>query len=153
MESPNRRVGSSSTASVRARFESPLLRQFPAFFESCGRTGLIKDAHELLIASANSVHGIFAGDVRVSQLYEGIPEHCAADGKANESRDTRRCFQPLANFLVVLAAAQNDAANFVPPAAPCGGNDFLAILGQVKPFDLPDVRFNANVLQLLDSSN
>ena len=68
-----------------------LLCQLPTFLGSRRGTRLIKDAHETLIALANFVHGIFPGDVLVSPLYEGIPEHCAAHGKANESRDQRCC--------------------------------------------------------------
>jgi hypothetical protein len=82
-----------------------VLRELSPFFHSSRGAGLIEDAHELLIALANFVHGIFTADVLISPLYEGIPEDGAAHGKANESRDGRGCCQPLANFLVVLAAA------------------------------------------------
>jgi hypothetical protein len=42
-----------------------------------------------------------------------IPENGAADRKANEARHLRRDPEPVPHFPVVLAAAENDAADVV----------------------------------------
>ena len=83
-------------------------------------------------------------------IYECIPETRSAHRKSDEPGDPGRRVQPLFHFLVVLAAAQNDAADFFAAVTASGGDNSLAILSTVEPLDLPDIRLNAGVLQLLD---
>ena len=54
------------------------------------------------------------------------------------------------HFLVVLAAAQNDAADSVPAVSARGGHDLFAVLAPVQSFDLPNIRLDAGVLKLHD---
>jgi hypothetical protein len=56
----------------------------------------------------------------------------------------------LAHFLIVLTAAQNDAADVVAASTTNRGNNLLTIFFPLDPLDLPDVGFNARVLQLVD---
>src|SRR5262249_37305083 len=76
-----------------------------------------------------------------------VPENSAADRKSHEARHRRRGLEPFADFAVVLAATENDAANSVTAAGAGGRDNTLAILAPIKPFDLPQIRFHAPILE------
>src|SRR6516164_5939218 len=63
---------------------------------------------------------------------------------------TPAAVHPLAHFLWVFAAAQNDATNFVPTALMRGCNDSFAVLRAVEPFNFPDVCLDTSILEFLN---
>src|SRR5262249_26296811 len=77
---------------------------------------------------------------------QGVPEGGPADGEADEPRHARRGREPLTHFRVVLAAAQDNAADLLAAGAPGRCDDLLAILFPFDAFDLPDVRLHPGVL-------
>src|SRR6516162_2247700 len=58
-------------------------------------------------------------------IHQRVPEDGSTDREAREPRNTRGGRQPLAHLLVVLAAAQDNTADFVAPAALCGCDELL----------------------------
>ena len=72
------------------------------------------------------------------QSTSGIPETSPAYREADESRDAGGRRQPFVHFLVVLAAAQDDAADFFAAFPPRRCDDFLAVLATIEPLDLPE---------------
>jgi len=99
------------------------------------------------------VHRIFPRDLLCSPVYERIPKTRTTYCEANKSWDPGCRRQPLTYFLVVLAAPQDDTADFVAVATASGGDDFLTVLSTVKSLDLPNVWFNSLILQSLDRLN
>src|SRR4030095_16906389 len=81
---------------------------------------------------------------------ERLPEVGAADREADEAADAGCRRQPLAHLRLVLAPAEDNAADAVPPAAARRSHDLLAVLATVEPLDLPDVRLDAGILELAD---
>src|ERR1700722_7340114 len=79
-----------------------------------------------------------------------VPRSRCADGEADEAWHGSRSCKPLAHFLLVLPAVQNDATDFVPTSVAGSRHDPLVILAAIETFDLPDVGFDVGVLQLLD---
>lgn len=53
----------------------------------------------------------------------------------------------------VLSPSKDDAPDRVPPITTSDRDDLRAILGTVEPLDLPDVGFDAGILQLADCLN
>ena len=84
------------------------------------------------------------------QATSGSQKVGAADREADEARHTGRHRQPFAHFLIVLAAAQHDAADLIAAAGARRRHDRLAILAPIEAFDLPEIRLDAGVLQLAD---
>src|SRR2546422_250087 len=114
------------------------------------RTGRVEGVHELLVASRDLCHGRLSRRLLGPPCNERIPEHCPAHGEADESWDSGGHLQPVAHLLGILAAAQDDAAYLVATAPARDGDDPLAVLVPVKPFDLPDVGLDLRILKLLD---
>ena len=56
------------------------------------------------------------------------------------------------NLLLVLAAAQDDAADVVAPVALRSRDDSSQSASAVEPLDLPDVWIDAGVLQLTNGA-
>src|SRR5215510_8553353 len=79
-----------------------------------------------------------------------IPENRAADRKSDEPRDSCRDPEPLAYFPIVLAATKNDTGDMMAPTGACRRHDALAILAPCEPFDLPQIRIDAAVLELMN---
>src|SRR5579864_584194 len=121
----------------------------PTFLGLFGAS-LFKDVDELAISPRDLVHGGIARGFFRPPSDERFPEVSAPDSKANEAGHASCNCQPFAHLLVVLSAAQDDAANFVPASVPSSRHDAFAILPPIKTFDLPDVGFDVRVLQLLD---
>src|ERR1700675_4182927 len=71
-----------------------------------------------------------------------IPEACTAHGEANEARNCSCGSEPLADFAIVFAPTEDDAADSVPASAAGSSNDSFAIFLTLEPFDLPHVRLN-----------
>src|SRR5499427_4159737 len=109
-----------------------------------------ENADVLLVASRNLGDGRLPGELAGTPINHRLPEGGPSDCEANESGNRRCDFQPLVDLLVVCTSAQNDAADFVPAAAPGSRHDLLAVFAAVEPFDLPQVRLNTGLLQLFD---
>src|SRR6476660_9527825 len=62
----------------------------------------LKDAHKLLIATADLFDGRFACHLFVSPGHKGVPESSAAHGKADEPGNRRGCWQPLTDLVVIF---------------------------------------------------
>src|SRR5690349_16067398 len=105
-----------------------------------------EDIHELAIALRHRLDGLFPRDLLGAPVDQRLPEHGAAHGETDEARHGGRGRQPLMHLIVVLAAAEDDAADLVAPAAPRGRHHLLAILAPVEPFDLPEIRLDARIL-------
>src|SRR2546427_1502932 len=117
---------------------------------SLRRMSLLKNADELPVAPGNFRHGGVASRFLRSKINKRFPEIRPANGEADETFDPSRRRQPLAHFVVVFATTKNDAADFVSPIAMRGGHGLFAVLAAIESLYLPDIRFNAGVLQLLD---
>src|SRR5882672_3078673 len=111
---------------------------------------ILKNVHKRPISMRNLGHGVLASDLLRPQVDEWIPETGPAHGETDEARNAGRRRQPFAHLFVIFAPAQNDATHFVPAVTPRGGHNLLAVLVAVKPLDLPHIRFDACVLQLVN---
>src|SRR5262245_33793513 len=115
-----------------------------------GGTGLLEGVRELPVPAGDLGDGLLPRRPLRPPADQGLPEVGAADRKPDEARDSGCGRQPLADLLLVLAPAEDDAADAVSPAAARGDDDPLAVLTTVEPLDLPDVRFDPGVLELAD---
>src|SRR5271165_7114312 len=106
---------------------------------------------ELLITTRNLSHRRIAGDLLAAPVDQWIPEAGPADGKADEARHACRGREPFADFAVIFAASQDDAADLNAPTAAGRSHYFFAVFRAVKSFDLPHVRLDPSVLQLLNA--
>src|SRR5437870_3645592 len=97
---------------LQRRLTLVLERRIP----SRGTRLLLEGFHKFEVAAGNVVHGVFPRDLLCSPVYERIPKTCTAHCEADEPRDSRCRRQPLTYPLVVLAAPQDDAADFVAVA-------------------------------------
>src|SRR6266478_10088137 len=137
---------------------SPRRAKSPARIEGASRTrslqsggtGLLEDVHELPISAGDLGDGLLSGRLFAPPADQWLPEVGAADREPDEARDSGGGHQPLAHLLLVLAPAEDDAADAVPAVAARGGDDPLAVLATVEPFDLPDVRLDSGILELAD---
>src|SRR5215471_3140482 len=82
-----------------------------------GGTGLLEDVHELPVPAGDLGDGLLARHPFRAPPDERLPEVGAADREPDEARDSGCGRQPLADLLVVLPAAEDDAADVVPAAA------------------------------------
>src|ERR1700730_6445388 len=89
---------------------------------------LLEDVHELPVAPHNFVDRVFPRDFLGQPIHQRIPEAGASHGESNEAGNAGRGGQPFAYFMIVLAAAQNDATDFIAPAPARHAHDFLAVL-------------------------
>src|SRR6266403_342779 len=113
-------------------------------------TGFLEDVHELVVPAGDLGDGLLSGRLFAPPADQWLPEVGAADREPDEARDSGGGHQPLAHLLLVLAPAEDDAADAVPAVAARGGDDPLAVLATVEPFDLPDVRLDSGILELAD---
>src|ERR1700733_4957147 len=104
---------------------------------------------KLMITPGDLGNGLIACRLFAPPSDQRIPENRAADRKSDETRDSRRDFEPFAYFPSVRAATENDAADIISPAGAGRRCDALAILAPFEPFDFPQIRFDAAVLELL----
>src|SRR6476661_834501 len=82
-----------------------------------------------------------------------IPKSRTADRKADEARHTGRHREPVSHFLIILAAAENDATDPIAAGRPSRCYNLLAILAPIETLNLPQIRFDAGVLELVDGLN
>ena len=115
-------------------------------FRAPRSTSFLENVHKTLIAAADLLDDSFPRHLLVAERHKGVPECRAANRKTNEPRNRRGCCQLLADFLVILTTAQNNAANIISAVTASSGNDFFAIFPAIKPFNLPDIRFHPGVL-------
>src|SRR5881396_2260324 len=86
---------------------------------SCGADFFsFKDVHKLPVAAGDLGYCGLPRDLLGAPVNERFPEVRPAHSEAYEPRHSGRRRQPFAHFLVVLAAAQDDAADFVTAALP-----------------------------------
>src|SRR5688572_3082582 len=102
-------------ASFTASFPIPLIS--PSRGMSPG-ADVFKNVHKLAVSARNLGHGVLARDLICPQVNERIPEDGSAHGETNEPRNAGRSRQPFLRLFVIFASAQNNAANFIPVAAP-----------------------------------
>src|SRR5690606_26205011 len=81
---------------------------------------------------------------------EGVPPDRAADREADVALHRRAGAQPLVDLRAVGAAPEHDAGDAVTAARARLRGDPPAVLGRVDALDLPDVRLDPGVLDLLD---
>src|SRR6185503_8482114 len=107
-----------------------------------------EEVDEFAIALGDPGEGLLARRLPGFPVDKRIPEDGAADGKADEARHLAGGAEPLAHLLIVLAAAEHDAADAIASAGPGRCHDRLAILSAIEAFDLPQVGLDAGLLQL-----
>src|SRR5262245_12931038 len=150
--SPRRAKSASRIEGASFTSAFPISRTSPSRGESLGVDAL-ENVHELPVSARNLGHGVLARDLLRPQINERIPETGPAHGETDKSRDAGRRRQPFAYLFVIFASSQNDATHFVPVVTPRRGHNLLAVLTAVEPLDLPHVRFNPHVLQLMNGLN
>src|ERR1700730_16603914 len=111
---------------------------------------LFKDFDELLVTPGDFRDSGFPRGLFGKKANERLPEDRSTHGETDESVDASRRRQPFAHFFIVFTTPKNDASNFVPAAAVCYGHDLFAVFTTIESLDLPDIRLNARLLQLLD---
>ena len=110
----------------------------------------LEQVYELAIAPRDFSDSLFARRFFAPPGNKGIPESRAADRKADEARHTGRNRKPISHLLIVLAAAENDATDPVAAGGPGRRYNLLAIIAPIEALNLPQIRFNAGVLELVD---
>src|SRR5919106_4599980 len=137
--------GSRACCLVRSAAKPQILtQQLPT------NVGLLEKIHELSIAPRDLGESLLPRRLLGPPGDQRVPEIGAADREADEARHLRRDLEPLPHFPVVLAAAENDAADLVAAARPRRRHDRLAILAAIETFDFPQIRIDAGVLELAD---
>ena len=106
---------------------SPIFIEMPPPGRSCpssfdprpphNRVGRLEDVHPLSIAPRDLADRGLARNPSLLPVSQRAPEARPAHREADEPRHGRRGLQPLADLRVILAAAEDDAADVVSPAA------------------------------------
>src|SRR6267378_6227214 len=109
-----------------------------------------ENLNKLLISASNFGDCVISSYLACTPVNEWTPEARPAHGEANEARNCSCGSEPLANFAIVLAPTEDDAADSVPAAAAGSSHKPFAVLVTLEPFDLPDVRLNPRILKLLN---
>src|SRR5262249_48735096 len=102
-------------------------------FLPSGGTGLLEDVHELLVPAGDLGDGLLSRRPFGPPADQGLPEVGAADREPDEARDSGGDRQPLADLLLVLAPAEDDAADAFPSPAPCGRDEPLSVFATTHP--------------------
>src|SRR5215469_13725798 len=123
------------------------------FMSRSGRPCLLEDVDEGLVSARDPCNGVFACDFPGPIIHKRVPKIRSPYGEADETFDASRGRQPFMHLLVVLAAAENDAAYFVATTAVRGSDDFLAVLRALQAFDLPHVWLDPGILELVECLN
>src|SRR5439155_25337725 len=76
--------------------------------------GLLENVDPLAVPPGNLVGGLRGRDLLVAPGHQGLPEAGAAHGEADEARHGGRRAEPLDDLRLVLAPAEDDAANLAP---------------------------------------
>jgi hypothetical protein len=124
------------------------------FFSVAGSCGVdlpkLEDIHKLPVAAGNAGHGCVARDVIHTKVHECFPESRPAHCKADEPANPRRRCQPFPYFSLVFTSTQDDATHIIPAVTASSSHDILTVFTAIESFDLPDIRLDARVLQLLN---
>src|SRR5215475_2914980 len=136
--------GASFTASFSISVLSSLL-------SGTARMRSFKNVHKLPIAAGYFCHSLLPRRLLVPPVDERLPEVGPTHSEADETRNSGRCSQPLANFCLVLTPPQDDAADFAATASARSGYNLRAVLAAVQSLDFPHVRLHLSVLELPDS--
>src|SRR5262245_27731284 len=115
-----------------------------------GGMSLLEDVHELPVPAGDLGDGLLPRRLPGSPPDQGVPDVGAADRESDEPPDAGRRREPLADLLRVLAPTEDDAPDVVAAATARRGHDPLAVLATLEPLDLPDVRLDPGVLELVD---
>ena len=107
----------------------------------------LEQIHKFTIAPGDLGNGLIACRLFAAPSDQRIPEHGATDGESDVTRHRRRDAQPFADFAIVLAATENDAADGVSHTRTGCRHDALAILAPIEPFKLPVIRFHPPILK------
>ena len=104
----------------------------------------LEQVDELAIAPGDLGNGLIARRLFAPPGDQRIPENGAADRKSDETRYSRRDFEP---FCVLSDRPRRDRERcsghyFAPPARAAVATRF-AILAPIEPFDFPQIRFDA----------
>src|SRR5262249_25123734 len=113
----------------------------------------LEQAYELAIRPRDFGDGLLARRFFAPPGNQRISESGAADRKADEARRSGRHRKPVSHLLVVLAAAENDATDPSTASRPGRCHNLLAIAAPIETLNLPQIRFNAGVLELVDGLN
>src|SRR5215475_3583410 len=111
----------------------------------------LEQAYELAIAPRDFGDDLLARCFFAPPGDQRTPESRAADRKADEARHTGRHRKPVSHFLIVLAAAENNATDPVAAGRPRRCYNLLAIVAPIETLNLPQIRFDAGILELMDS--
>src|SRR5688500_17972029 len=106
--------------------------------------------HEAKVFLGDLARRGVALEVAVLEALERVPPDRAADGEAGVALHGGALAQPVVDLVVVGPPTQYHADHAVAPVAATGLHDLLAVLTAVDSLDLPDVRLDAGVLELLD---
>src|SRR5262249_50857673 len=86
----------------------------------------------------------------VAPADERVPERRPSDRESDEAGDAGGRRQPRLDLRLVLAPPEHDATDAGAAGSPGRRDHGLAVLRTVEALDLPDVRLDARVLQLVD---
>src|SRR6266446_6609542 len=109
-----------------------------------------ENLNKLLISASNFGDCVISSYLACAPVNEWTPEARPAHGEANEARNCSGGSEPLADFVIVLAPAENDTADSVPAAAAGSSHNPFAVFLTLEPFDLPHIRFNPRILKFLN---
>src|ERR1700687_2596041 len=90
--------------------------------------GVLKNVHEFPVAARNLAGCRRGRDLLRAHIHEWVPKAGPANCKPDEAWHRGRRGQPLAHLLVVLSAAEDDAADSVAAATARDGDDFFTVL-------------------------
>src|SRR5579863_9542256 len=113
----------------------------------------LKQIDELAIALRNRGRSLVACHGLALPADQRIPEAGPADREADEPLHRCGDLEPVADFLLVLTAPENDAAYVVAAAGPRRRHDQCTILAAIHPFDFPDIGLHAGVMQFADGGD
>src|SRR3984957_10476051 len=100
----------------------------------------LEQIYELAIAPRDFGDSLLARRFFAPPGDQRIPKSRAADRKADEARHTGRHRKPVSHFLIVLAAAENDATDPIAAARPGRCYNLLAIIDLLVALKLVELR-------------
>src|SRR6266404_6146171 len=109
-----------------------------------------ENLNKLLISASNFGDCVISSYLACAPVNEWTPEARPAHGEANEARNCSCGSEPLADFFIVLAPTEDDAADSVPASAAGSSHNPFAVFLTLEPFDLPYVRLDTRILKFLN---
>src|SRR5215471_3846027 len=123
----------------------------PSLLSGTAGMRFFKNVHKLPIAARHLCHSLLPRRLLVPPVDERLPEVGPTHSEADETRNSSRCCQPLANFCLVLTPPQDDATDFAATASARSRYNLRAVLAAVQSLDFPHVRLHLSVLKPPDS--